>query len=123
MYSDFTIYVPRVHIPDARWLDGRVKWTRPKRGGPYRKPAGQGHQEGEGGGRGRGRAGQLVGGGGGRGGPRWGCGVAPGENGTFWRGMVRGGRVEWGKAPTLKFNATYLGILLITIVLGYFGPN
>ena len=22
--------------------------------------------------------------------------------------MVRGGRVEWGKAPTLKFNATYL---------------
>ena len=22
--------------------------------------------------------------------------------------MVRGSRVEWGKAPTLKFNATYL---------------
>ena len=36
------------------------------------------------------------------------AGIAPGENGTLRRGMVRGSRVEWGKAPTLKFNATYL---------------
>ena len=60
---------------------------------------------------GGGRAGQLLGGGGGRGGPRWGCGragIASGENGTHRRGILRGGRAEWGKAPTLKFNATYL---------------
>ena len=77
---------------------------------PYRKLAGQGHQEGGGGGRGRGRAGQLVGGGGGRGGPHWGCGVPASRlvRTGHRRGMVRGGRVEWGKAPTLKFNATYL---------------
>ena len=36
------------------------------------------------------------------------AGIAPGEKGTLRRGMVRGSRVEWGKAPTLKFNATYL---------------
>ena len=36
------------------------------------------------------------------------AGIAPGENGTLRRGMVRGGRVVWSKAPTLKFNATYL---------------
>ena len=36
------------------------------------------------------------------------AGIAPSENGTLRRGMVRGGRVEWGKASTLKFNATYL---------------
>ena len=108
-YSDFTIYVPRVHIPDARWLDGRVKWTRPKRGGPIseagrsRSSGGWGRREGES--RSAGRRGwreesaalglRRV-------------GITPGEKGTLRRGMVRGSRVVWGKAPTLKFNATYL---------------
>ena len=113
MYSDFTIYVPRVHIPDARWLDGRVKWTRPNRGGPIseagrsRSSGGWGRREGEGESRsavGRGwREGRAA-----LGLQR--AGIAPGENGTVRRGMVRGGRVRvvWGKAPTLKFNATYL---------------
>ena len=36
------------------------------------------------------------------------AGIAPGEKGTLRRGMVRGSRVEWGKATTLKLNATYL---------------
>ena len=108
-YSDFTIYVPRVHIPDARWLDGRVKWTRPKRGGPIskagrsRSSGGWGRREGES--RSAGRRGWREG----RAalGLRR-AGIAPGEKGTLRRGMVRGSRVGWGKAPTLKFNATYL---------------
>ena len=109
MYSDFTIYVPRVHIPDARWLDGRVRWTRPKRGGPIseadrsRSSGGWGRREGES--RSAGKRGWREG----RAalGLRR-AGIAPGEKGTLRRGMVRGGRVEWGKAPSLKFNATYL---------------
>ena len=111
MYSDFTIYVPRVHIPDARWLDGRVKWTRPKRGGPIseagrsRSSGGWGRREGEGESRSAGRRGWREG----RAalGLRR-AGIAPGENGTLRRGMVQSGKVGWDKAPTLKINATYL---------------
>ena len=61
---------------------------------------------------GRGRAGQLVGGVEGREGRAAlglrRAGIAPGENGTFRRGMVQSGKVGWDKAPTLKINATYL---------------
>ena len=112
-YSDFTIYVPRVHIPDARWLDGRVKWTRPQRGGPIseasrsRSSGGWGRRA-EGGGEPvswwagvEGREGRAA-----LGLRR--AGIAPGENGTLRRRMVQSGKVGWDKTPTLKINATYL---------------
>ena len=129
MYSDFTIYVPRVHIPDARWLDGRVKWTRPQRGGPIseagrsRSSGGWGRRA-EGGGEPvswwagvEGREGRAA-----LGLRR--AGIAPGENGTLRRGMVQSGKVGWDKAPTLKINATYIfdyrGVGLLWPKLGVF---
>ena len=100
MYSDFTIYVPRVHIPDARWLDGRVKWTRLQRGGPIseagrsRSSGGWGRRA-EGGGEPVSWWAGVEGRAFGRGGPRWGCGVPAsrlvrtGHFGEAWCRAVR----------------------------------
>ena len=105
MYSDFTIYVPRVHIPDARWLDGRLKWTRPKRGGPIseagrsRSSGGWEQREGE--------SRSAVGRGWREGRAALGlrrAGIAPGENGTLRErhGAGRWGRVRQSAHPKIQ---------------------